>query len=289
MLPPGTFAEDVVAITGGGTGLGRAMAVEFARLGAAVAVLSRSVEHLEQGAAAIRAAGGRAIVAPVDVRDPDAVETALDSIEDQAGRPVSVLVNNAAGNFASPAEDLSARAWRAVTQIVLDGTFLMSSSLARRCQRHGEGAAILNVGASYGWTGGPGAAHSAAAKAGVMNLVQTLAVEWAPLDIRVNGIVPGPFPHGDFPEALHRQFDAGLGSRRVPLGRVGALHEIGWAATYLCSRYAAFVTGHNFVIDGGSWLRRGLALPEFVPIRDQLGHQVPAVEIAAPGTEPVSG
>ncbi|HXU78264.1 MAG TPA: SDR family oxidoreductase, partial [Methylomirabilota bacterium] len=143
---------------------------------------------------------------------------------------------------------------------------------ARRNLAKQRPTAILNIGASYAWTGGPGAAHSAAAKAGITNLAMTLAIEWAPYGIRVNTLVPGPFPHDDFPEALKRTFaGSDRGAARVPLGRVGELQELGWAATYLCSPFAAFVTGHTFVIDGGLWLRKGLGFPDFVPLRTQLG------------------
>lgn len=269
MLPPGSYQGVVVAVTGGGTGLGLAMGKEFARLGASVAIFSRSPEHHARGVAAIEAVGGRAAGFVVDVRDAEQVQGAFEAAETQLG-PISVLVNNAAGNFSSPAEDLSPNAWRSVVQIVLDGTFLCSREFARRVLTRAGDGAILNIGASYAWTGGAGAAHSAAAKAGITNLAMSLAVEWAPCGIRVNTLVPGPFPHDDFPQKLKSNF-GGARAARIPAGRVGQVHELGWAATYLCSRFASFVTGMTFVIDGGYWLRRGLALPEFVSVREQLG------------------
>src|SRR4051794_10924594 len=152
MLPPGTFAHDVVLVTGGGTGLGRAMAVEFARLGAAVAIVSRSAEHGATGRAAVVALGARAVAASADVRDPASIRAAFDEVEGALG-PVTILVNNAAGNFASPAEAMSANAWRAVTQIVLDGTFFCSTELARRRIAARANAVVLNIGATYAWTG----------------------------------------------------------------------------------------------------------------------------------------
>jgi len=269
MLPEGSYQGQVVVITGGGTGLGRAMAVEFARLGASVGILSRKEEHRAKGIAAVQEAGGKAAGFAVDVRDAEQVKAAFDAIEAELG-PISVLINNAAGNFASPAEDLTPNAWRSVLQIVLDGTFLCSREFGRRNLARQSPGAILNIGASYAWTGGPGAAHSAAAKAGVINLGMTLAVEWAPYGIRVNTLVPGPFPHDDFPEVLKKRFGSDKGGSRVPAGRVGELQELGWAATYLCSPFASFVTGLTFVIDGGYWLRRGLAMPEVTPVREQL-------------------
>jgi NAD(P)-dependent dehydrogenase (short-subunit alcohol dehydrogenase family) len=269
MLPPGTFADQVVLITGGGTGLGKAIGVEFARLGATVAIASRKSEHLQSGADAIEAAGGRAVTARCDVRDPESVVAAFDSVEAEAG-PVAVLINNAAGNFTSLAEEMSPNAWRAVTQIVLDGTFFCSKELARRAIASGRAASVLNIGATYSWTGGPGTSHSAAAKAAVWNLTMSLAVEWAPHGIRVNGLAPGRFPHDDLPEALRKGRTVEQDARTVPAGRVGQLHELGWAATYMCSPYAAYLSGHTLVLDGANWLRRGLNMPDFVPVAEQL-------------------
>jgi NAD(P)-dependent dehydrogenase (short-subunit alcohol dehydrogenase family) len=259
-------------VTGGGTGLGRAIATEFARLGASVAVASRDPEHRASGMAAIEAAGGKGLGVECDVRDPDAVAGAFDEVEAALG-PLDVLVNNAAGNFPVPAEDLSPNGWRAVTQIVLDGTFFCAREFGRRRIAAGEAGCVLNVGAAYAWTGGPGFAHSAAAKAGVKNLTETLAVEWGPYGIRVNGLVPGLFPHED--EARHivegvperRKSEA----RRVPAHRVGHPRELGWAATFLCSPWASYVSGHTLVVDGANWQRRHMLMPEFTPIREQLG------------------
>lgn len=272
MLPLGTYEGQVVLITGGGTGLGKGMAVEFGRLGATLVIASRSADHRAAGIEAVEKAGGRAVGVAVDVRDPEQVKAAFDEAERLAG-PVDVLVNNAAGNFPVPAEDLSFNGWRAVTGIVLDGTFLCSTEFARRAIARGAPGAILNIGATYSWTGGPGTAHSAAAKAAVTNLTQSLAVEWAPYGIRVNCLAPGLFPHDDHPPAMRAARPEGYHSdgHTVPAGRVGRVHELGWAATYMCSPYAAYLTGHTLVLDGGNWLRRGLRMPEFVPVREQPG------------------
>lgn len=270
MLPPGTFDGVVVVVTGGGTGLGKALAVEFARLGAAVGIVSRGDEHRRAGVEAVEAVGASAADAAADVRDADQVAAAFDTVESALG-PVGVLVNNAAGNFPALAEEMSPNAWRAVTDIVLDGTFFCSREFARRAIPSERPGAVLNIAATYAWTGGPGTAHSAAAKAAVVNLTQSLAVEWAPHGIRVNALAPGIFLHDDMPEAMRRtrRSEEEVG-RTVPGGRSGRLHELGWAATYLCSPYAAYVTGHTLVVDGGNWLRRGLHMPEFVPVADQL-------------------
>lgn len=268
MLPPDTYAGQVVVVTGGGTGLGKAMATEFARLGAAVAIASRKSEHRERGVLALKALGTKAIGVELDVRDEEAVAATFDQVERELG-PADVLVNNAAGNFPSQAVKLSANAWRSVVDIVLNGTFLCSTEFARRAFERDAPGAILNIGATYSWTGGPGTAHSAAAKAGVTNLTQSLAVEWAPKGIRVNCLAPGLFPHDDLPEVLRRRQNPDVDARRIPAGRVGQPHELGWAATYLCSPFAVYLTGHTLVLDGGNWLRRGLTMPEFVPIDEQ--------------------
>jgi NAD(P)-dependent dehydrogenase (short-subunit alcohol dehydrogenase family) len=269
MLPAGTFAGMVVMVTGGGTGLGKAIGVEFARLGAAVAVVSRDAAHGTAGVSAMEAVGGRAVAVGADVRDPESVANAFETVEQELG-PVAVLVNNAAGNFTARAEAMSANAWRSVTGIVLDGTFFCSTEFARRRIGAGGGGVVLNIGATYAWTGGPGTAHSAAAKAGVTNLTQSLAVEWAPHGIRVNCLAPGLFPHDDLPPRLRRGRTEADDARRVPAGRVGRPHELGWAATYLCSPYATYLSGHTLVLDGANWLRRGLRMPAFTPVADQL-------------------
>ncbi|ACU74086.1 short-chain dehydrogenase/reductase SDR [Catenulispora acidiphila DSM 44928] len=284
MLPPGTFAGVTVFVTGGGTGLGRAMAVEFARCGAAVGIASRDAAHRERGVAEVRSVGGEAVGVPCDVRDPEAIRGAFDAVEEALG-PVTVLVNNAAANFPVAAADLSPNGWRAVTDIVLDGTFLCSHELHRRCAERQSPGVILNILATQAFTGGPGMAHAAAAKAGVGNLTKSLAVEWGPEGIRVNALAPGLFPHEDMREDLkvlraqppHGDGDTATGNdqaaidaRRQPAFRTGRRHELGWAATYLCSPFAAFLTGHTLVVDGGNHLRRDFVMPPVTPIRDQL-------------------
>ncbi|MFF0551667.1 SDR family oxidoreductase [Streptomyces sp. NPDC004311] len=279
-LPPGTYAGQVVLVTGGGTGLGKAVATEFARLGADLVIAGRRPGPLgtaREELAAVPGAG-RVAAAVCDIRDPERVAEVFDAAEAALGRP-DVLVNNAAANFPSPAEDLSPGAWRAVVDITLTGTWFMTREFGRRHLAAGTPGSIVNVGASYAWTGGPGFAHSAAAKAGVKNLVETLAVEWGPYGIRVNGLVPGLFPHADMTAdirgGLERAGDSGAPSgpagARQPALRVGEPRELGWAATFLASPYARFVTGHTLVVDGGNWQRRAVVNPEVVPVREQLG------------------
>jgi NAD(P)-dependent dehydrogenase (short-subunit alcohol dehydrogenase family) len=270
-LPPGTFDGTTVLVTGGGTGLGRAIAVEFARLGAAIVVASRKPEHLDEGRRALADVGARVLTVECDIRDPDQIGVAFDRAEAELGLP-DVLVNNAAANFPVPAEDMSPNAWRTVVDITLNGTFFCAREFARRHLANGTPASIINVGASYAWTGGPGFAHSAAAKAGVKNMVETLAVEWAPYGIQVNGLVPGLFPHDDMTADIRGNLDrTDEKDRCQPALRVGRLRELGWAATFLASPYARFVSGHTLVVDGANWQRRSLTNPEVVTVRDQMG------------------
>lgn len=271
IFPSSVLAGSVAFVTGGGTGLGKAMATELARSGASIAIASRKPEHLAAGVAAIEAVGAKAIAVAVDVRDPEAIAAAFDEVEQRLGA-VDILINNAAGNFPQPAEDMSPRGWRAVTDIVLDGTFFCSTEFARRRIALGGGGCILNIAATYSWTGGPGTAHSAAAKAGVVNMTQSLSVEWAPYGIRVNGLAPGLFPHEDLPAHMqHDKLAADARDRTVPAGRVGRLHELGWAAAFMCSPFASYISGHTLVCDGANWLRRSLRMPEFVDVRTQFG------------------
>ena len=270
-LPAGTYDGDTVLVTGAGTGLGKAIAVEFARLGASIVVASRNPEHLAAGRRAIEALGAEVEVVECDIRDADAVAAAFDAAEERFGLP-RVLVNNAAANFPSPAEDLSPNAWRTVVDITLNGTFLVSREFARRHLAAGSTASIVNVGASYAWTGGPGFAHSAAAKAGVKNMVETLAVEWGPYGIQVNGLVPGLFPHEDMTDDIRGSLD--LTHEKDPLQpamRGGERQELGWAATFLASPYARFISGHTLVVDGANWQRRTLTNPPVTTVRDELG------------------
>lgn len=272
-LPAGTFEGVSVLVTGGGTGLGKGIALEFGRLGAHVTIASRSSEHLEEGLRELHDIGATAQSVICDIRDADSIAAALDMIDSTYGLP-SVLINNAAANFPVPAEDMSPNAWRTVVDITLTGTFLCSREFARRQidqQVHGS---IINVGASYAWTGGPGFAHSAAAKAGVKNMVETLAVEWGPYGIQVNGLVPGLIPHAD----MTADIQGNLGSLhdkddRQPALRVGTPRELGWAATFLASPYGQFISGHTLVVDGANWQRRSLTNPPVVSIREQMGRE----------------
>jgi NAD(P)-dependent dehydrogenase (short-subunit alcohol dehydrogenase family) len=270
-LPVDTFAGQSVVVTGGGTGLGKAIALEFARLGAAIVIASRKPEHLAAGDAAVRELGASVLAISCDIREPEQIAAAFDAAEAAFGLP-QVLVNNAAANFPVAAEDMSPNAWRTVVDITLNGTYFCAREFARRHLSAGTPGSIINVGASYAWTGGPGFAHSAAAKAGVKNMVETLAVEWAPYGIQVNGLVPGLFPHEDMTSDIRGNLDrTEEKALSQPALRVGQRQELGWAATFLASPYARFISGHTLVVDGANWQRRALTNPPVVTVREQMG------------------
>jgi NAD(P)-dependent dehydrogenase (short-subunit alcohol dehydrogenase family) len=247
MLPDKTFDGRTGVITGGATGIGFAIAKELSRLGARVIIASRKEENLKKAVAEL---GALAQYHVLDVRDAAAVEAMAEKFG-----AVDFLVNNAAGNFIVPAEQLTTNGWNSVIGIVLNGTFYCTSALGKRMIESKRGGTILNVIANYAWTGSPGVVHSASAKAGVLAMTQTLAVEWARHKIRVNAIAPGPvhtegasarlFPDPAIEEGIRRT---------IPLRRFATLDEIAHAASYLLSDYASYVTGEAFVIDGGQWL-----------------------------------
>jgi NAD(P)-dependent dehydrogenase (short-subunit alcohol dehydrogenase family) len=261
MLAGGAFDGKVAVVTGGGSGMGRGMAQEFARLGAAVVVAGRRPGPLEETVGLIEGAGGRALACPTDVRQPEQVDALIAAAVERFGR-VDVLVNDAAGNFVVKAEDLSPNGWRAVTSIVLDGGFLCARAAGRRMIEQGDGGAILSVIASYAWTGGPGTVHSAAAKAGLVAMTRTLAVEWAVHGIRVNTICPGPTATEGAGKALWPTAeDEARVAATVPAGRLASVEEIAWWATALCSPYASYITGADLTIDGGHWLEQQGYMP----------------------------
>jgi NAD(P)-dependent dehydrogenase (short-subunit alcohol dehydrogenase family) len=270
-LPAGTFTGVTVFVTGAGTGLGKAIAVEFARAGASIVIASRKPEHLDAGRAAIDALGAPVLAVPCDIRDAEQVAAAFDAAEAEFSLP-GVLVNNAAANFPVPAEDMSPNAWRTVVDITLNGTFLCCREFGRRHIATQTPGSIINVGASYAWTGGPGFVHSAAAKAGVKNLTESLAVEWGPYGIQVNSLVPGLFPHEDMTDDIRGNLDRTSDKDACqPALRVGQRQELGWAATFLASPFAQFISGHTLVVDGANWQRRSMTNPPVVTIREQMG------------------
>lgn len=262
MLRDGALSGRVLLVTGGGTGLGRKIAEGAARLGAKVCLASRDAGHLSAAGEAIRAAGGEALEIPTDVRDYRQVRALVARTLDQFGR-LDALVNNAAGNFVRPAERLPETAFRNVVDIVLNGGFYCARAAGRAMIEQGDGGAMLNVLATYAWMGGPGTVHSACAKAGLLAMTRTLAVEWARHGIRVNGIAPGPlategasarlWPSDALEERVRRS---------IPLGRFATLAEVADAALFLLSDHASYVTGEVLTLDGGAWLGRGILAGE---------------------------
>ena len=256
------FRKDLLAgkttiITGGGTGLGRAMALRFSSLGARIGILGRRPEPLQETTKAIRDAGGTAACVPCDVRDPAAVKAAFDALEAELG-PANQLVNNAAGNFLAPTEDLSPNAFNSVVQIVLYGTFHCTTELGRRLVARKSGGEILAITTTYAATGSAFVVPSAAAKAGVRALVKSLAVEWAAYGIRLNAIAPGPFPtEGAFSRLMAGSEMEKQALRRVPSRRFGEHWELTNLAAYLLSGASPYLTGDEVTIDGAEELFSG--------------------------------
>jgi NAD(P)-dependent dehydrogenase (short-subunit alcohol dehydrogenase family) len=240
-------------ITGGGTGLGRAFALRFSELGARVMLASRDPEHLAPTHAEITRRGGEARWIQMDVRVPEQVERTVQSTLDAWGR-LDILVNNAAGNFLCRAEKLTYNGWRAVVDIVLNGTFYCSRAAFEPMKKQQYGR-ILNILATYATSASPGTVHSCAAKAGVLAMTRTLAVEWARYNIRVNAVAPGSFPtEGATSRLLPAPGAAERMVERIPVGRVGRHEELANLGAYLCSNYADYVNGESVTIDGGvSW------------------------------------
>ncbi|WP_433945989.1 SDR family oxidoreductase [Paenibacillus sp. SN-8-1] len=256
----GPFSTDllkdkVVLITGGGTGLGLAMGQRFAQLGASIAITGRREEVLQEACNTFTENGYNAFYYPCDVRNPAQIHELIEAVYDHFGR-LDVLVNNAAGNFISPTERLSPRAVDAVLNIVLHGTFHMTLEVGKRWIEQGHPGTMLNIVTTYASTGSGFVTPSAAAKAGVLALTRSLAVEWAPYGIRQAAIAPGPFPTegawsrlSPTPELEEQMIN------RVPLRRVGSADELANLAAYLISDYAGYINGEVVTIDGGEWLQ----------------------------------
>lgn len=266
--PPDIFAGQTVLVTGGGSGMGLAMAKAFAQGGAQVAVMGRDLDRAREGAMQIEALGARAHAISCDVRSPEAVVAAFDEAEDVLGA-IALLANNAGANFPIVAENISENAWNAVTRIAIDGTFLCSTEYARRRIARGEGGAIVNNSAQYIWTGFPGDAHSAAAKTAQATMTRKMAADWAPYGIRVNAIAAGFFPHAS---STAGQRDGGIEplQNMIPAGRTGSIWEFGWLSAMTCTPLFGDMTGQVIVQDGGESLRRSLYMPDYVPPRERV-------------------
>jgi NAD(P)-dependent dehydrogenase (short-subunit alcohol dehydrogenase family) len=255
MFEAGLLKDKVVLITGGGTGLGRAMGERFVELGAKLAICGRRLEVAEQAASEIaQAKGGETFATGCDVRQPEQVVAMLDAVIARFGR-IDVLVNNAAGNFISPTERLSHRAVDTVLGIVLHGTFYCTLELGKRWIEQGQAGTMLNIVTTYAWTGSGYVVPSAVAKAGVLALTRSLAAEWGHYNIRQVAIAPGPFPtEGASSRLVPNAQVAAKFSNAIPLGRNGQLPELANLAAFLISDGAAYINGEVVTIDGGEWL-----------------------------------
>ena len=244
-----------IIVTGGGTGLGNSMATRFAELGANLVITSRREDIINDAAKELRKSGGKVVAVPCDVRDPNQVEKMVGKTVEKLGS-VDILLNNAAGNFISPTENLSPNAFKTVIDIVLNGTFHCTQA-AGKIMRKNKSGTILNIVTTYAWTGSGYVVPSACAKAGVLAMTRSLAVEWAKYGIRTVAIAPGPFPTKG---AWSRLAPPGMGiekkmKARVPLKRVGEHIELANLASYLISDQAAYINGEVVTIDGGEWLQ----------------------------------
>lgn len=243
-----------VVITGGGTGLGKAMALRFASLGARIAVLGRRRDPLEETVKELHDNGSDAVFTTCDVRDPEQVEKAFNLFHDKLGH-IDVLVNNAAGNFISQTEKLSTNAVDAVLGIVLHGTFYCTLDMGKRWISAGRKGSVLNIVTTYAWTGSGYVVPSAAAKAGVLALTRSLAAEWGKYGIRQVAIAPGPFEtKGAWERLAPTKEIADMMASNVPVGRAGRIEELADLASYLISDHAEYINGEVVTIDGGEWL-----------------------------------
>jgi NAD(P)-dependent dehydrogenase (short-subunit alcohol dehydrogenase family) len=257
MLKEGALKGKNILVTGGGTGLGKSMGEYFLELGANLVITSRKIDVLQETAKEMMAAkGGKVIPIACDVRDIDQVEAMWKEAKAALGE-IHVVLNNAAGNFISPTERLSTNAFNTVLDIVLKGTSQVTLTAGKDWINSKQPGTFLNIVTTYAWTGSGYVVPSAAAKAGVLAMTRSLAVEWAKYGIRSNAIAPGPFPTEGawsrlLPGDLLKKFDP---AKKVPVGRVGEHQELANIAAYLVSDYSSYVNGEVVTIDGGEWLK----------------------------------
>lgn len=264
------LSNRAILITGGGTGLGRSMALRFAELGAKLFLTGRREEPLRETAEEIRSRGGAAAWKTCDVRDFTAVEAMTEAANKEFGR-IDTLINNAAGNFVFPTERLSPNAFAAVVGIVLHGSFHCTLALGRRWIESKQPGTVLSILTTYVWTGSGFVVPSACAKAGVLALTRSLAVEWARYRIRLNAIAPGPFPtEGAWSRIIPSPEFEELHRKKHPMQRFGEHDELTNLAVYLISPQSGYVNGECVAIDGGQWLRQGGQFNDLLEVPQEL-------------------
>lgn len=256
------FEGQIALVTGGGTGLGRAMSLRLGELGAKIVIAGRRQDVLDATAREIEARGTECLTHAVDIRDAARVEAMTEAICQRFGR-VDILINNAAGNFLCPSEKLSLNGFNAVVNIVLHGTWHVTQSVCKRMLADGRGGKVLSILATYAWTGAPLVLPSAMAKAGLLAMTRSLAVEWGPRGIRFNAIAPGAILTEGASE--HLNFASEEGQKRIrdtnPMQRLGTEEELANLAAFLVSDYSGYINGDCVTMDGGGWLnRRGFQL-----------------------------
>jgi peroxisomal 2,4-dienoyl-CoA reductase len=257
IFQPGLLSGRSALITGGGTGICRGIALALASAGCNVAISSRKAEHLKSTADEIAALDVRSAAIPGDVRKPDEVAAVVDGTVSALGG-LDILVNGAAGNFIALAENLSPNGFGTVIDIDLKGTFNVSRAAFPHLRA--RGGVVLNISATLQLLGTIGQSHASAAKAGIDSLTRSLAAEWGPSRIRVNGLAPGPVDGTEGVRRLVTDSARAAIEKQCPLGRMASIDEIADAAVFLCSDASRFITGVTLVVDGGLWLRSGSAL-----------------------------
>ncbi len=286
MLKENTFKDKTIIITGGGTGLGKAMGTYFLQLGANLTITSRKLNVLQETAVEMEAqTGGKVLALACDVRNYSEVENVLHQTVETFGS-VNALINNAAGNFISPTERLSANAFSTIIDIVLKGSVNCSLALGKYWIKENLPGNILNIITTYAFTGSGYVLPSACAKGGVLAMTRSLAAEWGRHQIRTNAIAPGPFPTKGawerlLPGEMAEKFDF---KNRVPLKRVGKHQEIANLAAFLVSDFSAYVNGEIITIDGGEWLQGAGQFNRLEMVTDEMWDKIEQLTRSAKGS-----